>query len=365
VVDASLARPTATTVVTAKPASKEPGAPAGSAAPASARQRGVERAAALLLALGPDVSAQVLRRLSPDAVDGLARSARALQSAPRDVVDLATREFVAEMETFGTGPLTRDVALREIVGAALGEEATRALMSPPQANTPAVQSIVDAEADDVALLLRKEQATTVALVLSTLPADKSALVLQKLPEAMRAPVVRAVFSMSTVSPDLVDDVLEGLAEQVRRFVKAGKRKKLDGATAAMSIVRGLGAEERKTMLGAIEQVDAKLADDIRSKLVSFEDIARMTRKEIQLFLQTADAKVLAVALRGVPPAVVETLLANMSQRAAESFREEMESQGRVRLSQIESAQADLVKIVLRLAEEGKVTLPGQGGEKML
>ena len=355
--DAALAR--------AKPA--VPAAPNAAAATSkdAAPRRGLERAAALLLALGPDVSAAVLRRLPPEIVDGLAKSARALQEAPREVVDEVTREFVHEMESFGTAPLTRDLALREIVGAALGVDATRALSAVPSHNSPAVQSIVDAEAEDLALLLRKEQPSTAGLVLAQLPPEKSSLVIQKLPEAMRAPVVRAVFGINTVSPDLVDDVLEGLAEQVRRFVKAGKRKKLDGAATGISIVRGLGPDERKAMLEALEQADAKLAEEIRGKLVSFEDIARLTRKEIQLFLQSVDAKQLAVALRGVPPHVVETLLSNMSQRAAESFREEMESQGRLRLSQIEAAQADLVKIVLRLAEEGKVVLPGQSGEKMM
>lgn len=349
--------PRATTAATT---AARPGAAAGEAAGAG----GAERAAALLLALGPEVSASVLRLLPPALVDGLARSARALQGAPTDAVDKTTKEFLAEMEVFGTGPLTRDLALREIVGAALGASATRALTSEPPSANPLIESILQAETEDIALLLRKEQPTTIGLVLSMLPADKSAVVIQKLPEALRAPVVRSIFSMNAVAPDLIEDVLSGLADQVRRFVRTGKRKKIDGATTGLGIVRGLTSDNQKSVIVDIEKGDPKLAENIRGKLVSFEDIARMGRKEIQLFLQASDAKVLAVALRGVPAHVVDTLLSNMSQRAAESFREEMESQGKVRISQIESAQADLVKVLLGLAEEGKVTLPGQS-EKML
>jgi flagellar motor switch protein FliG len=360
------AAPTPTAPAASGLARPAPLAPRGAVPPPAPKVSPAERAAALLLALGPDVSAAVLKLVTPGAVESLAKSARALQKAPAEAVDVVAQLFVNEMESFGKGPLTRDIALQAIVGKALGEDATRILQPPRSASPthPAVQSINEAEAGDLALLLRKEQPMTAALVLSMLPPEKSALVVKKMPEAMRAPIVRSVFSMNAVAPDVVDGVLRGLAEQVRAFLKAGKRTAIDGRAAGLSIMRGLAADDQRALLSELEKKDNKLADEIRGKLVSFEEIAKLTRKEIQLFLQNADMKLLAVALRGATPHVVDTLLANMSQRAAEGFREEMEAVGRLRLSQIEAAQADLVKVVLRLAEEGKVVLPGQT-EKML
>lgn len=333
-------------------------------APPARSAPGLERAAALLLALGPEASAAVLRALPPAAVEGLAMSSRALLMAPQDIIDTAAREFVSEMKSYGTGPLTRHVALKEIMESALGEQGAKALEPPPPPQHEAVQSLADAEADDIALLLRKEQVPTIALVLCMLPSDKAAAVLGRLPETMKGPLLRTLFSISQVSPELIDDVLHGLADQLKRFVRDGKRQKVDGNAAGVAILRSMKPEDQRVAVGELAQSDARLADSIRGKLVSFDDVANMSRQGIQVFLQSVNTKTLALALKGVGESVVEKILANMSQRAAASFREEMEGLGRVRLSQVEAAQSELVKLALDLAEAGKIQLSGQQ-EKML
>ncbi len=347
-------------VKTAKTTPTTSTTPAG----AGAAPRGA-RAAAALLALGPEAAAEVLRLLPQSAVAKLARSAHVLESAPSSAVDDVAREFVSAMEGYATGAETRGIALREIMERALGEDGVRrALAPPPTPEDKRMQPLVDVEAGNLALLLEAEQAPTVALVLSLLPAAKAAAVLAKMPEQARGAVLRGVFSLSSVSPDVVDDVVAGLTDQVQRFVKNGKRRTVDGTQAAVSILRLLAPDMQRAAVDDIERGDAALAETIRGKLIAFEDIGDLSRKEIQLFLQTCDARTLALALKGAPESLVEKMLANMSQRAGAALREEIEMIGRARLSQVEAAQADLIKVVLHLAEEGKVNLLGSS-EKMV
>ena len=324
--------------------------------------QGRERAAALLLALGPEASLAILRELSPQAVQGLAAASRALASAPVDIIETSARDFVTEMTLFGTDPRTRDMALRQIMENALGADAVRALAPVPQGD--AVQSLIEAEADDIALLLRKEQAATVALILTMLPADKAAAVLGKLPTGMRTPLLRTLFSVLAVSPEVVDDVVRGLADQLQRFVRAGKDQKMHGDVAAISILRSMSPADQQTAIDELEEQDPTLAERIRGKLISFDDLMAMSNKSIQVLLQSCETKTLALALKGVSERVVDNILSNMSQRAGASFREEMESLGRVRLTQVEQAQTAIVKVALKLAEEDKIQLAGQG-EKLL
>jgi flagellar motor switch protein FliG len=305
----------------------------------------------------------VLRELSPNAMRGLTQAATDLAVAPLDIVETSTRAFISEMNSFGNDPLTRGLAFRSIMESALGADAVRAL-TPGPLGSDAVQTLVDAEADDIALLLRKEQSATVALVLTMLPVDKAAAVLSRLPAATRTPLLRTLFSVVTVSPDVVNDVVRGLAEQLQRFVQGGKNKKMHGDMTAISILRSMPPTDQATAMEEIEEVDPPLAERIRGKLMSFDELMAMGNKSIQVLLQSCETKTLALALKGVSAAMVDMILSNMSSRAATNFREEMESLGRVRLSHVEAAQASIMKVALKLVEEDRIQIAGQS-EKML
>ncbi len=313
----------------------------------------IDRVAAVLLALGPDVAAPILQRLPSDTVHAIARAARRLDAAPDSLLDDAATVFVAGMSGYGTERFTRAVALREMVEKVLGPEGTAKALEQPPAHGR-LDELLAAEPADLALVLEKEQVTTSALVVALLPPERAAAVVQALPMAVRGELLRLASSMKAVSEAVVDDVVSALADEVRRYMRAGKRRSLDGNQVTIAVLRKLKTDEQRSTIAEIERKDPQLAEALRGKLIAFEDLARLTKRELQTFLQSCDARTLAVALKGAPDNITDVILGGMSQRAAAALREEIDLLGRVRIADIEAAQADLIKIVMRLADEGKV-----------
>ncbi|MCC7074065.1 MAG: hypothetical protein IT383_22340 [Deltaproteobacteria bacterium] len=314
----------------------------------------IDRVAAVLLALGPEVAAPILQRLPADTVHAIARAARRLDAAPDSLLDDAAKAFVAGMTGYGTERFTRAVALREMVEKVLGPEGTAKALAPTSAAPGRLQELLAAEPADLAVVLEKEQVTTSALVVALLPPERAAAVVQALPMAIRGDLLRLASSMKAVSEAVVDDVVSGLADEIRRYMRAGKRRSLDGNQVTIALLRKLKTDEQRSTIAEIERKDPQLAETLRGKLISFEDLARLTKRELQTFLQSCDARTLAVALKGAPDTIADVILGGMSQRAAAALREEIELLGRVRIADIEAAQADLIKIVMKLADEGKV-----------
>ena len=319
---------------------------------------GAVRAAAVLLALGKDAAAVVLKALPEDKVAEVARAARGLRSGDKDAIDVAVAQFIEAMEGFDTDPGTRPRAFEHMLVSAIGSSAAaRALVDPMRAaDISAVQPLVDADDGDVALLLERESPQIIAVVLSVLSPEKSAGILRKLPAPIQAPVVRALATLESVHPDYVKDVVAGLAQQVRDLVSGPRRRPIGGEKCAVEVLRKFLPDDRKGLLEELERDAPELAGSIKGKIFAFDDIQRLGRRDIQALLQSCDVRSLALALKGAVPAVGDAIYANMSQRAAAALREETETMGRVRLAQVEAAQTEIVTVIMNLAEEGKINI---------
>lgn len=320
---------------------------------------GAVRAAALLLALGNDAAAVVLRAMSDDKMKEVARAARGLKAADKTIVDDAVARFVDVMESFDNDPQTRTRAFENILVSALGPHAAaRALIDGPRVRGDELgtQSIVDADDADVAMLLERESPHVIALVLSVVQPEKAAAILKKLPAATQAPVVKALASLDSVQPDYVKDVVAGLAQQIRDLLNGPRRRMVGGERSAVDMLRKLLPDDRKGLLDDLTRAAPELAANLKGKLFAFDDMQRLGRRDIQALLQTCDLRTLALALKGAVPAVADVIYANMSQRAAAALREEIDMMGKVRLAQVEGAQAEIVKSIMTLAEEGKINI---------
>lgn len=319
---------------------------------------GALRAAALLLALGNDAAAVVLRALPDEKMKEVARAARSLTSADKDLVDKSVAQFISQMEGFGLDAGTRTRAFENLLVSAIGPQAAaRAFVDAPRHKEDlGVQPLVDADDADVAMLLERESPHIIALILSVLQPEKAATILQKLPAEVQAPVVRALATLESVQPDYVRDVVEGLAQQIRDLVSGPRRRPVGGERSAVDVLRKLLPEDRKGLLEDLERTAPDLANALKGKLFAFDDLQRLGRRDIQALLQACDLRTLALALKGAVPAVAEVIFANMSQRAAAALREEIDNMGRVRLAQVEGAQSEIVKAILMLAEDGKINI---------
>jgi flagellar motor switch protein FliG len=318
---------------------------------------GASLAASLLLALGTEAAAQILKILPDDKVAAMARAARDPRAADEATGDLAIERFLRTMDGYHNDRGVRPRAFEHLLVAAIGKDAAgRALDGAPSIEEVAVKPIADADAADVALLLESEGPEVIALVLSVLNPDKAKRILKELPLTLQAPTLHRLANFEAVEPGYVQEVISGLAQQVRELVSGPRRRPMSGERTAVDILRRFKAAERAEIMEELAQQDAELMGRIKSKLFAFDDITRLPRKAIQRVLQSADSRALGLALKGAPPSVADVIMTNMSQRAAAALREEIEMLGRVKLAQVESAQAEIVAIIMGLAEEGLIDI---------
>jgi flagellar motor switch protein FliG len=327
---------------------------------------GTQRAAAVLLGLGPENASQVLRLLSEVEVRSLALGARELTRAPSNTVPEALQSFVAALDSVGGDVAAGNSLLRDFVSQALGEEVARRTFDgvvPPPPPDEALGPVAQADPEALAMVLQREQTQTVALVLSSLDAERGSSVLQHLPEAQRAQVLKRMASVESVAPEMLREVGQALSSELRAVVAGGMRK-VDGRSAAIEILRRIPSALQGDVVKSIETDDPALGEELRSRLFTFDDLTNLGDRDVQLLIRDLDAKQLATALKGASPAAKEKMLKNMSTRAAEMLSDDLAAMGPVKLSEVEKAQAEVLKVAFRLSEQGRITIVG-GADKLV
>jgi len=327
---------------------------------------GAQRAAALLLGLGAEVASTVFKLLGENEVRLIAAGARGLRKAQGAPVTDALKTFVDSMERVGGDAAAGDEMLREMVELTHGPEITRrafdGVMAAPMPDE-ALGPIADADPESLAMVLAREQAQTVALVLSALSAEKSGAVIAFLPEKNRPEIIRRMASVESVAPEVLREVRQALTHELQSVVAEGMRK-VDGKGAALEMLRRASGEQQTEVLASIEMDDPALALDLRNKLFTFDDLARLNDRDIQALLKDLDPKQLPMALKGATAAVKDKFLKNLSSRAAQMLSDDLVAMGPVKLSIVEEAQGVIAKAATALAEQGKITIV-RANEKML
>jgi flagellar motor switch protein FliG len=322
------------------------------------------KAAILCVSLGPEGAAKVFKHLPDDLVERLTvemvRTQDVLpehaEAVHREVVEQAyARGYIAE----GGIRYARDVLTR-----AVGAERAGAILDRLETfieQTP-FEFLRSTPPDQIYAFLRGEHPQTQALVIANLPTtDLAAKVMQLIPPEEQADVALRIAVMGQTPPDVVREVARVMEAKLETVL----RQEYSAAGGVGSLAEILNNSDRGTERNILEhlaETDAELAEEVRSLLFVFEDLLRLDDRTIQLILKEVDSKDLAVALRGSSEQVKERILANMSQRAAEMLREDIEMRGPVRVSQVEAEQKGILQIVRRLADAGEIVLGGQGND---
>jgi flagellar motor switch protein FliG len=213
------------------------------------------------------------------------------------------------------------------------------------------------DASMAASVLAHEHSQTIALVLSKLPPERALAILRELPEAVRGDVSYRIATLKPPSPEALRAVEAGLERRIGSAA-AGQRLRAesDPLKPLMEILTRADAETERTILGRIDEVDPDLGSDIRQRLFTIEDLVKLEDKALQLLLRQVDTKDLALGLKGTSEAVRERILSNLSERAQENLREEMELLGPQRLQDVEKARKEIVRTVRQLEQEGTIVL---------
>ncbi len=319
-----------------------------------------QRALAVLLAMGKPAAQAVLKHLQDVDLRKLAAGARHVRHTPETLM-MALGEFASAMEAPSAPWQAADGVFRQWVSEALGpaamEAATLHDLPRPPPSEEVLGPVATADTEALAMVLGREHPQTMALVLSALEPSRALAVVNKLPAALQSEVIMRMARVEVANPDLLKEVGQALAGELRAAAAGGVRK-MDGKTVALEVLRNKPAAEQAELVKKLEEQDPELAAELRSKLFTFEDLIHLPDRDIQALLKEFDTKVLMVALKGASPAAANKVFKNMSSRAADMLKDDMSAMGPVRLADVEEAQGQLVAIVGKLAADGRIRLIG-------
>jgi flagellar motor switch protein FliG len=324
---------------------------------------GRQKAAVFLITIGSNRAAEVLKFLSEREIEALSAEMASLWRVKADTADSVVQELAERFDDANEfamgGPQFAREVLEHLLGATRAEEILGQITA--QAELRPFDFLRRTPPEQIATFLADEAPQTIALVVASLHSTLGAKVLGCLNPETQANVAMRIATMEDTNPGVVEDIERGLRLKLsnvltQEFSQAG------GVDSLAELLNRAGRSTERTVLDAIAQQDGELADEIRQKLFTFDDIVVLSDRDIQLLLREVDQKDLALALRGVSDEVRETIFRNMSQRGTEMLKEELETGKPQRRSVVEEAQSRIVGSIRRLEDAGAITIGRGDGE---
>jgi flagellar motor switch protein FliG len=325
-----------------------------------ANEDGITRSAMLLLTLGEDEAAQVLKHLGPREVQKLGTAMAALKSVSRDRVEAVIDEFYEE--TLRGAPVTADEEyIRGMLTKALGDDRAANLISRilQGGDTAGIESLKWMDAATVAELVRNEHPQIIATILVHLDYDHAGDILKQFTERLRNDVLLRIATLDGVQPVALQELNDALTKILSGSANV-KKTAMGGVHTAAEILNFVGSAHETAVLDNVREYDPDLAQKIMDEMFVFENLMDVEDRGIQLLLREVQSESLILALKGSSEEFREKVFKNMSQRAAEMMREDLESKGPVRVSEVEREQKEILKVARRLADEGQIQLGGKG-----
>ncbi|HMO47104.1 MAG TPA: flagellar motor switch protein FliG [Rubrivivax sp.] len=329
-------------------------------------EQGIENAAILLMSLGEEQASEVFKHLAPKEVQRMGETIAKLRTVSRERVDLVLQKF--NDEAGGQSMLVddNDEYVRSVLKRALGEDKANLLLDRilQGDDVSGIESLKWMEPAAVAELMRHEHPQIVAAILVHLESDHAAEVLKHFSERQRNEVLVRVATLDGIQPSAMRDLNEVL-NQVLAGSDRAKKSNLGGVKPAAEIINMLGATLETSALDYIRGADNDLAQKILDNMFTFDDLERLDDKGVQSLLKEIQTESLVVALKGATPELREKVFKNMSTRAAEALREDLEARGPVRVAEVEAEQKELLKVVRRLSDEGVISIGGGSDDEFL
>jgi len=330
--------------------------------------RGRKKAAALLITLGKERSADVLRHMSDEDIERLTWEISAMgelkPSQRQEVVDDFQESAVAR-NVISLGGLEY---AEELLRLALGDDKATELIDRLSATSPTVPFgfLRHLNVAQLVNFLSNEHPQTIALLCSFLQSDKAAQVLAGIEPELAADVAQRIAMMDRANPEIVNEVEAVLRRKLSAVLQPTRQTQVvGGLDVLVNLLKQSSRMTEKTILEALENNEPELAEQIKKRMFVFENISTLDDKSIQRILREVEVRDLALALKATPEAVKDCILRNMSQRAATMMREDMEASGPVRLRQVEEAQQRIVEVIRRLDEAEEIVIARGGDDELV
>ncbi|HZG76745.1 MAG TPA: flagellar motor switch protein FliG [Paenibacillus sp.] len=327
---------------------------------------GRQKAAILLITLGPEVSAQVFKHLRDEEIEQLTleiANVRKVDPAEKDAIMAEFHQIAVAQEFLTQGGINY---AKEILEKALGAGKAMDIINRLTATLQVrpFDFARKADAGQILNFIQNENAQTIALVLSYLHAEQAAIILSSLPQEKQADVAKRIALMDSTSPEVISQV-ERVLEQKLSATVTQDYTSAGGIEAIVQILNGVDRGTERTILDSLEIQDPELAEEIKKRMFVFEDIVNLDNRSIQRIIRDIENADLQLALKVASEEVREAIFRNMSKRMADSFKEEMEFMGPVRLRDVEEAQTRIVATVRRLEEAGEIIIARGGGDDII
>jgi flagellar motor switch protein FliG len=324
---------------------------------------GEQKAAILLRAMGEESAAQVLKQLDPKEIKKLGSFMSGTAQISRDEEDAVMSDFRAASAT-GEIQFQGKEFIKVALTKALGQDkAARIIESMTKKIYPGLEGLKWVDVKTLVQMLKIEHAQTVAVILAHLESDQAGQVLAELPEAMRGDVAIRLATLEEVQPDVLEELSESLQEMLLAS-QGMSTQSVGGAEVVADILTRMDKANEGGIMARISEKNQSLADTIRALMFVFDDLIKIDDRGLQELMKEISKEDLPVALRGANPEVKEKFFKNMSSRAAEMLKEDMEAKGPVKVSDVERAQQNILKVCRKLEEEGRIVIAG-AGEEML
>ena len=324
---------------------------------------GITKSAILLMSLGEDEAAAVLKHLGPREVQKISAAMASLKGVTRDGLKDVIDEFCTQIGDGGTIGAASTDYIKSVLKKALGDDKSAALIDRilQGGDTSGIEGLKWMGSDAVAELIKNEHPQIIATILVHLERDQASEILAKLTERTRNDVLLRIATLDGIQPAALkelNDVLTALLSGSKNL----KRAAMGGVRAAAEILNFMPGAAEESIIENVKTFDADLAQKIVDEMFVWENLLTLDDRSIQVILKEVQSESLILALKGSSQELRDKVFNNMSQRAAEMLREDLEAKGMVRVSDVETQQKEILKMVRKLADEGQIVMGGAGEE---
>lgn len=329
-----------------------------------AEMRGADRAAILLLALGEKDAATILSHMGPKEVQDLGLAMASMHNVSTEQMESVMRSFVQTLRGQTSLGIDSDEYIRSVITGALGADKAEGVIDRILLgrNSKGLEQLKWMDSRSIAEVIRLEHPQIIAIVLSFLEPEQAAEVLAEFPERARPDIVMRIATLDGIQPAALQELDQILEKQ---FVGATnvKSSSLGGVKTAANILNLVEGAIENSVMEQVNSTDQELAQEIQDNMFVFDNLSDVDDRGIQTLLREVASDQLLLALRGSEDGLKEKIFRNMSKRAAEMLRDDLEAGAPVRLSDVEAAQKEILTVARRLSDAGEIQLGGSGGEE--
>lgn len=329
-----------------------------------AKRNGTERAAILLLSLGEQEAAEVMKHMGAKDVQRIGAAMTQLQNISRSDVSHVLSEFTVTVESQTSLGVGVDEYLRKVLIGALGEDKASGVIDRILfgRSSKGLEALKWMDSRAVSELIRQEHPQIISIVLAYLDPDQSAEVLALFPDWLRADVLMRIATLDGIQPSALHELDDVIEKQFAGKTGALKTSVIGGIKTAANIMNFMDTSQESAVIDTIRKIDETLGSKIQDLMFVFDDLLDVDDRGMQEVLRAVPGERLMLAMKGADDALKDKIFKNMSQRAAEMLKDDLESRGPVRLSEVEGAQKEILALVRKLAEAGTIQLGGKGEE---